>query len=175
MPEAVALVPQDTVNQIILAAVNAAGPKDPTNPELWDSAVMKNAKALAVKLSDRSPEAQAIQMLNGASKFVATILAVKKEQSSQRGLVLLKTKVSENYPLGVEPIRTERTDSDSGATNEFCKELRALTGHRVLIWMEHQSRGNKKFRIIQYVQDLGPDSEYDDEAGNALVQQYLAA
>lgn len=150
-------------NDIILAAVGMTGPmgEDITD---WNSRLKANAKKLSIMLGENSDVAKTISMIQDCKVFSGTILYVAKEPTSKRGFVGLKTKPSKFHEDGVETIRTEITENNPEA-NAFCKQLRTLHGHRVLVWVEMQASedATRKFRILQHVEDLGLDPEYDEE------------
>ncbi|ACL42349.1 hypothetical protein Achl_4398 (plasmid) [Pseudarthrobacter chlorophenolicus A6] len=168
-------MPLDTKerNDIILGAVSMTGPiaEGQTRSE-WDSQLKENAKSLALMLNDNSDVARTINMLSECKNFVGTILGVQKEASSTRGFVAIKTTESKFAPDGIETVRTERTDS-SAEVKAFASRLRTeLTGHRVLMWVEMQEIKNsagQKVRILQHVQDLGPDPDFDPEEGKRIT------
>lgn len=168
-------MPLDTKerNDIILGAVTMTGPvaEGQTQSE-WDSKLKTNAKSIALMLNDNSDVARTINMLAECKNFTGTILGVQKEASSTRGFVALKTVESKFSPDGIETVRTERTDSSAEA-KAFASRLRTeLTGHRVLVWVEMQEikgSAGQKVRILQHVQDLGEDPDFDPEEGKRIT------
>jgi hypothetical protein len=136
----------------------------------WDAKLKSNAKSLALMLNDNSDVARSINMLADCKNFTGTILGVQKEASSTRGFIALKTVESKFSPDGIEVARTERTDSSDEA-KAFASRLRTeLTGHRVLVWVEMQeTKGGQKVRILQHVQDLGLDPDFDPEEGKRIT------
>lgn len=158
-------------DQVILAAVNAAGPQnqsvnDDGNPDLgvWRANVESAAVQIAVMLGERSSIRKSVEAIADCKVFTATILKVSKEKTSSRGLVELKTKPSTHYPDGIETARTERTDSDLTAL-QFAKTLQGLVGHRVVVWVQLQVFGDSdhKVRVIKHVEDLGVDAAVEDD------------
>jgi hypothetical protein len=156
-------------NDIILGAVAMTGPVGESQSE-WDAKLKSNAKSLALMLNDNSDVARSINMLAECKNFTGTILGVQKEASSTRGFIALKTVESKFSPDGIEVARTERTDSSDEA-KAFASRLRTeLTGHRVLVWVEMQeTKGGQKVRILQHVQDLGLDPDFDPEEGKRIT------
>jgi hypothetical protein len=156
-------------NDIILGAVAMTGPVGESQSE-WDAKLKSNAKSLALMLNDNSDVARSINMLADCKNFTGTILGVQKEASSTRGFIALKTVESKFSPDGIEVARTERTDSSDEA-KAFASRLRTeLTGHRVLVWVEMQeTKGGQKVRILQHVQDLGLDPDFDPEEGKRIT------
>lgn len=95
-------------------------------------------------------------------KFVGVITEVKKEQSSQRGVITLHTgteQVRPGVPAGHEQVRTDRTDS-GGSGRALALKARSLIGHRVLVYVEVEEFIKKdktpgKARVLRHVEDLG--------------------
>lgn len=164
---------------IIVAAVNAAGPI-PKNEDgsldkyKWNQNVSTAAVDIAVLTSPHSPIAKRLAMLETCKKFVATIQGVRKEKTSTRGLVVVKAKPTARTPDGIEMARTERTDSNP-ETAAFANRLKTLEGHRVLMWIDMQDmRNGDKVRVLQHVEDLGLDEEYDAEEAKAVTEKKLS-
>jgi hypothetical protein len=117
---------------------------------------------------DRSPAVKALNGVTGPDTkvFTASVLDVVKEQSSTRGLVTLKTKVTDRNPDGTEKVRTERTDDPMGLA--MARKLKAVIGHRVVVFVEVEPIPNHpqghKVRVIRHFEDLGPDSELSQAA-----------
>ncbi|WP_422759091.1 hypothetical protein [Paenarthrobacter sp. C1] len=160
-------------NDIILGAVAMTGPVGDNQAE-WAARLKTNAKSLTLMLNDNSDVARSIAMLADCKNFTGTILGVQKEASSTRGFIAFKTAESKFNPDGIETARTERTDSDEEA-KAFASRLRnELTGHRVLVWIEMQETKNgQKVRILQHVQDLGPDPDFDPEEGKRITLEKM--
>jgi hypothetical protein len=154
---------QSEVNQIVLAAVSAAGPIDEEHPGEWDAKVQDAAARIAVMCSPTSSVSKTVQSVANAKVFAAQVVKITKEASSTRGLVTLKTKPSKFHEDGIEQARTERTDTASGLT--MARRIRSLVGHRVLLWVEVESiaDGASKVRVIRWVEDLGPVADSADE------------
>lgn len=109
-----------------------------------------------------------IQRLAQATRFPATLLAVSVEESSTRGVLLLR-----NVSGEIEPIRTDRGDSESGAA--MIERARQLAGRRVLIYKEMEplaSNPKNKARVVAHLMDLGPETESigEDEAKGHPLQ-----
>lgn len=152
-----------TRNNIILGAVSMAGPVGDSSSE-WDARVIANAKRLTTMLSDGSNVSKTIQTLDEAKKFVGTLVYVGKEQTSKRGFVVVKTGTDRDEH-GLETVRTEIVEGNE-SVKAFAKDLREnLVGHRVLLYVEMQTgkTPDKKFRILQHVDDLGVDSAITEE------------
>jgi hypothetical protein len=144
--------------QIVLAAVSAVGPTTEAPDETWSAQVArKSAEIYLLAYGDRSPAVRAINGVRNAKVFTGTILDVSKEATSTRGIVKLKTRPTSFHPDGIETARTERTDEPSGRV--MARALRAVTGHRVVIWVEVEdiNGGSGKVRMVRHFEDLGPD------------------
>ena len=151
---------QTAKNQVVIAAVNAAGPVG-DDAEGWKLRVLGLTGQLVALTSPGSDVMTLIDSINNSKVFAATLLEVTKEKSSTRGLLKLGTKVSEHTPDGVEQARTERTDTPVGLA--MARRCRALVGHRVLVWIDvQQMKGStNKVRVISHIEDLGLDEEGD--------------
>ncbi|MCC3292850.1 hypothetical protein [Arthrobacter sp. zg-Y1110] len=157
-------------NEIILAAVNMTGPVGEDLVD-WNTRLRANTKKLTILLGENSNLAKTIEMVQGCKVFSGTVLHVAKEASSKRGFVGLKTTPSKFNEDGVESVRTEITENNPEAL-EFCRQIRSLEGHRVLVWVEMQTNedATRKFRILQHIEDLGIDPDYDAAEGKALTK-----
>lgn len=168
-------MPLDTKerNDIILGAVAMTGPVGESQSE-WDAKLKANAKSLSLMLNDNSDVAKSINMLAECKNFVGIILGVQKEESSTRGFVALKTTPSKFNDEGIESVRTERTDSSEEAKAFASRLRRELVGHRVLVWVEMQeTKSGQKVRVLQHVQDLGLDPEFDAEEGKRITLEKM--
>jgi len=164
--------------QVILAAVAATGPDDGTDERglTWPQRVAETAGRITAMLDAHSEVSRAIGRLEMAKVFVATITDVRREASSTRALVTLKTKVSDRHPDGLETARSERTDDPLGLA--MARRLTALRGHRVMLWVElQQMQGNadRRVRIIRHVEDLGVDASMPAPASKASTATTSAA
>ncbi len=149
-------------NQIVIAALSAAGPVG-EDAEAWDGRVLELASQFTAMLAPTSTVSKIIDSVSNAKVFTGTVLAVKKEDTSTRGIVTLKTKVSEHSPDGTEQARTERTDTPLGLS--MARRVRALVGHRVVVWIDVQPIKNstKKSRVLVNIEDLGLDQGEEAE------------
>lgn len=146
-----------TRTSIIIAAAQAAGPD--TGDGNWGTKVEEKAASIAAMVSPHSPVSRLVNDMAEAKAFTGTVLDVKKEQSSTRALVTLKTRPSDHHPSGVESARTDRTDNPSGRA--LARRIRDLKGHRVMVWiaMEEIAGGGRKVRVLRHVEDLGVDTD----------------
>jgi hypothetical protein len=149
-------------------------------------AALSGGAALAGRgASDQAIEAQAARLLRMAGagarpaqrlarygddslvRFPAILLAVDDEASTSRGLLTLYTHPSKDYRDGIEPIRTDRRDSEGGGP--LIDRARQLLGRKVLVWkvmqeMTGEQKG-REVRICLHLSDLGaPEPEWLQEA-----------
>lgn len=144
---------------VISAAVIAAGPVG-EDRSAWQAQVQENAVNIAVMASDTSQIAKALASIENAKVFSGTVVSVKKETSSTRGVITLNTgtdRAKEGVAEGCEQVRTERTDNIMG--RNMALKMRDLIGHRVLVWVEVEeyNNGAGKVRVLKHVEDLGVD------------------
>jgi len=164
--------------QVILAAVAAAGPDNGPDERglTWPQRVAESAGRIAAMLDPHSEVSRAIGHLEMAKVFPATVVDVRREASSTRALVTLRTKVSDRHPDGLETARSERTDDPLGLV--MARRLASLKGHRVTLWVElQQMQGNadRRVRIIRHVEDLGPDASMPAPAPKASTTTSAAS
>lgn len=163
-----------TRTNIVAAAVVAAGPQG-DDPATWAAQVQSNAIEIALMAENDSDIAKVLDVIQGASDpnnkvakaFTGTVLTVKRESSSTRGLVTLHTgtdRVKEGVPEGAEQVRTERTDNPNGLA--MAKKMQMLKGHKVLVYVEIEefNGGAGKVRVLRHVRDLGVDPAYAENA-----------
>lgn len=163
--------------QIILAAISAAGMRD----DKWYARVVSNARDIALLTSEKSDLAKLVDGLvsDDVKVFPGTIIQVKKEPKSTRGVVYLHTgtdhviggtkRVPQDpftkapVPEGIEFMRTDRTDSEVGRS--LAVQCKTLIGHKVLVHMKMEVMDNgNKVRTLVGVVDQGLDPEYAEEA-----------
>jgi len=156
---------QSELNQIVLAAINTAGPVG-DDPGEWSGRVHFAAAQITAMCSPASSVAKVVGGVANAKVFSAIVRGITKEASSTRGLVTLQTQPSKFHPDGLEPARTERTDSAQGMA--MARRIRSLVGHRVLVWVEVEviNDGASKVRVVRWIEDLGAVPESSD--GDAI-------
>jgi len=138
---------------IVLAAIAAAGPAA-DDPESWSSRVAELSAMVAAMLTPQSDQMRRAAAVVASKVFTAELRSVRREMSSDRVVIELRTNPTKFHPDGVELARTERLDSGGRALARRCREL---VGHRVKVWVEVQeiSGGAKKVRVLQHIEDLG--------------------
>ncbi|MEU6757751.1 hypothetical protein [Streptomyces sp. NPDC046685] len=151
---------------LVIAAAQAAGPCGPGEEAAWQTRV----RALAVDLFVLGDVvARDIQRLGAATRFPATLLGVVTEDSSRRGVLLLRNVSGELEPA----IRTDRGDTDAGAA--MIARAESLVGRRVLVYKEMEALASNpmhKARVVVHLMDLGPETEPvgEDEAKRHVLQ-----
>ncbi|MEH0110587.1 hypothetical protein V6N00_12825 [Tersicoccus sp. MR15.9] len=140
--------------------------------EDWKHGLNRNLKQITVLLNDQSSASKIVDMIHNAKPVMGVLLYVTKEASSTRGFIGLKTRESKWAKDGIETARTERTDTSPEAL-EFCRQLRALIGHRVLVRIDMQEYDGGKLRVAQHVEDLGPAKDFDPAEGKELTMAKL--
>lgn len=140
-------------SQIIIAAITAVGPVE--DKASWQDRVIEKAAEITALINEKSLVAKTVDSVAVSKVFSAEVTGLTYEKSSTRGIVSLKTQPSKFHEDGIETARTERTDNPMGVA--MGKRLKALIGHRVMIWVEVEeiSGGAGKVRIVRHVQDLG--------------------
>jgi hypothetical protein len=140
---------------LVIAAAHAAAGKGAKNSD-----VVELIPSIAASMSEGSREWKAAAEVLGAAMFTATFVGFEVEDSSKRCLVQLNTgRPSKNYPDGIEPIRSHRTDNPQGRAMQ--RKLAALKpGDRVLIWkaMDEIADGQKA-RLLAHIQWIGHAEE----------------
>lgn len=149
-----------TRTQLILSAVGMTGPVG-DDPSQWQADVKRNLSSLVAMTAPQSVYSRQIEEVSAAKVFAATVLDVKKEGSSTRGVATLQGRPSKYAEDGVEQVRTDRTDTPEGLA--MARTLRGLKGHRVMLWVyleEFQGKsGHGKVRVVKHVEDLGEDRD----------------
>ncbi|MBT2478188.1 hypothetical protein [Streptomyces sp. ISL-94] len=151
---------------LVIAAAQAAGPCVAGEESAWQTRV----RALAVDLFVLGDVvARDIQRLGAATRFPATLLGVVTEDSSKRGVLLLRNVSGELEPA----IRTDRGDTDAGAA--MITRAQSLVGRRVLVYKEMEALASNpmhKARVVVHLMDLGLETESigEDEAKGHVLQ-----
>ena len=141
----------DMIPSVIAAAIAAAGPKG-TNEAAWRATVNDAIPHVVSMMGDGSRQWKIAEEVMGAAVFVATYVDHKVEESSTRVVVHIDTgKATKNYPDGIEPIRTHRTDNAQGRSMK--ERLDKLTkGDEIVVWKAMESMGDgadaNKVRVL---------------------------
>ncbi|MFB7649432.1 hypothetical protein ACFC0S_15755 [Streptomyces sp. NPDC056084] len=152
--------------ELTLAAARAVGPCPPGEEAAWTEQVRARAVSLYT-LADTV--GQDLARLDSAKQFTATLLSVRVEATSTRGLLVLRNTSGE-----LEHLRTDRGDSDAGRA--MIERARALVGHRLRVYrLNEQMSGNanRQVRTVVHLADHGPDNDPIHE--HAAKDNVLAA
>lgn len=111
--------------------------------------------------------------------FTGTLIHIDKELSSNRGLIVLKTRVHPKYnQVGQDILRSERLDGDEAqAARELMNSARTMFGHKVRVTVRFEpsendeERGN---RTLVAIESLGVDPEYDAQKSEFTISPRLA-
>ncbi|MGP5048049.1 hypothetical protein [Glutamicibacter ardleyensis] len=162
----------DREQQIIMSAIAASAnePNDPDNPLTAEERVIEKISQFSSMLNEKSKVVQKIRALNGQDgteiKHISgVVLGVRKEASSTRGILFLKTEPHERWnKRGIEIARTERMDS-SGLALKISRELRELVGHKIVATVEVRMAGDFKVRVLSHYTVTGRDPHFYSQAG----------
>lgn len=141
-----------TRTQVILAAVTSIPPDTEGD---WSTQVHLRAAQIAAMVSDSSSVARVVDGVGNAKVFTGEVVSVHKEASSTRGVVVLNTgtdRAHDGLPAGHEQVRTDRTDSPVGMA--MARMVRGLVGRRVVLWVELEGSGDRKFRVLRHVEPI---------------------
>jgi len=142
---------EDNIPMIIAAAVAAAGPRG-SNDAAWKAKINEAIPHIASMISEGSRQTKIAQEVLGASVFVAEYVRHEVEASSTRCVVWLNSgRPSRNYPDGIEPIRSHRTDNAQGrAMKERLDQLKP--GDEVVVWKALEEAGENKVRVLVHLE-----------------------
>lgn len=152
--------------ELTLAAARAVGPCPPGEEAAWTNQVRARAIHLYT-LADTV--GQDLQRLDAAKQFTATLLSLRLEDTSTRGVLVVRNTSGE-----LEQLRTDRGDSDAGRA--MIERARALVGHRLRVYrVNEQMAGNPKMQVrtVVHLTDYGPDTDPVHE--NSAKENVLAA
>ncbi|MFC8570813.1 hypothetical protein ACFUIW_34155 [Streptomyces sp. NPDC057245] len=138
--------------ELTLAAARAVGPCPPGEEAAWTDQVRARAIHLYT-LADTV--GQDLQRLDAAKQFTATLLSLRLEDTSTRGVLVVRNTSGE-----LEQLRTDRGDSDAGRA--MIERARALVGHRLRVYrVNEQMAGNPKMQVrtVVHLTDYGPDTD----------------
>jgi hypothetical protein len=159
------------IPSVIAAAVAAAGPMG-NNPGAWKGKVNNAIPAIAAMMHETTRQWKIAEEVLGASVFHATYVSHEIEDSSTRVVVLIDTgKATKNYPTGIEPIRSHRTDNAQG--RHMLERLNRLKpGQEIMVWKTMESMGEgvdaNKVRVLVHFEPL-PVKRTDSPGRGAAV------
>ena len=142
---------EEIIPSIIAAAVAAAGPKG-SNEGQWKAKINDAIPHIASMIHDGSRQWKIAEEVLGASVFVAAYVDHAVEESSTRVVVHIDTgKSTKNYPDGIEPIRSHRTDNAQGRSMK--ERLDKLSkGDDIVVWKALEAMGDgadaNKVRVL---------------------------
>jgi len=138
---------EDNIPMIIAAAVAAAGPRG-SNDAAWKAKINEAIPHIASMISEGSRQTKIAQEVLGASVFIAEYVRHEVESSSTRCVLWLNSgRPSRNYPDGIEPIRSHRTDNAQGrAMKERLDQLKP--GDEIVVWKALEEAGENKVRVL---------------------------
>lgn len=155
-----------TKAQAISLAFQLAG------PDAGEDAIAAQVKRILNATSVGSPvlyEFESFQKradtVEDTKVILGTLLLVDVEESSQRGVLFLKSdKKHERWNKdGKEHARTERIDG-KGVGLPILKDAGKLIGHKVALTVEVQVSDSGKNRVITRIADRGIDEAYNETA-----------
>lgn len=161
--EEIEITPQ--AKQAAMLAVMAAG--DASNDKAWRRRVQENiARFAALVRDDYGYWGREAQGIIDAQVFTAKYLSHELEETSKRLVLQIETKPSKRYPEGIEPIRTERTDTPPGIVMQ--KRVEALEpGQEIVVWKKMESTGDDtKVRVLVHMQPIRSRSGGEERASN---------
>ncbi|MFE7814500.1 hypothetical protein ACFU5P_21595 [Streptomyces sp. NPDC057433] len=144
--------------ELTLAAARAAGPCPPGGEAAWSERVRAQAVHLYTLADSVGLE---LQRLDAAKQFTATLLTVRVEATSTRGLLVVRNTSGE-----LEHLRTDRGDTDAGRA--MIERARTLVGHRLRVYrLNEQMASNAKLQVrtVVHLTDFGPDTDPVHEHG----------
>lgn len=141
----------DNVPMIIAAAIAAAGPRG-SNDAAWKAKVNEAIPHVVSMMGEGSRQTKIATEVLGASVFVAEYVRHELETSSTRCVVWLNSgRPSRNYPDGIEPIRSHRTDNAQGrAMKERLDQL--SPGDELVVWKALEEAGENKVRVLVHLE-----------------------
>ncbi|MFI8093799.1 hypothetical protein ACIF9R_36775 [Streptomyces sp. NPDC086080] len=152
--------------ELTLAAARAVGPCPPGAEADWTEQVRARAVHLYT-LADTV--GQDLRRLDSAKQFTATLLSVRVEATSTRGVLVLRNTSGE-----LERLRTDRGDSEAGRA--MIERARGLVGHRLRVYrLNEQMASNAKLQVrtVVHLADCGPDTDPIHE--NSAKENVLTA
>lgn len=159
-----------TSAQIVFAAMRMAGEASSyDSAEQWQGAVSYHVGQIAHLMSEDTI-ARIPQVVLGArdksdetSKcFTGTLVGLKREETSNRVVLKLRTRTSDRNPEGIDYVRTEPLWSPAGA--DIAQRLKGVKGHRLLIYVDMQRmKDGNRVRVLSAFVDLGTENTTEEE------------
>lgn len=145
---------------IIAAAAAMTGPND--HPD-FNAEMLMNIREVATMARDWKYRDTVNELLSeDTAPFAAVIRGFEFHENSQRYVIQLESKDSDGPKL--EYINTNRADSDPSVDVMMEIIEDQLLGNNALIYKLVETKGDKKYRSLGHVKNLGPgaESEYTD-------------
>lgn len=141
----------DNVTMIIAAAIASAGPRG-SNDAAWKAKVNDAIPHIVSMIGEGSRQTKIATEVLGAAVFTAEYVRHEVEESSTRCVVWLNSgRPSRNYPDGIEPIRSHRTDNAQGRSmKERLDQL--STGDQLVVWKALEEAGENKVRVLVHLE-----------------------
>lgn len=147
------LKPSDVIPGIIAAAVAAAGPIG-NNEGAWKAKVNAAIPHITSMLNDGSRQWKTALEVLEAHVFTGQYVRHEIEESSTRVMLYVDVgRPSDNFPDGIESIRTHRTDNRAG--KDMLARLEKLSpGDELVLWraMESIEGTNKSVRTLVHLE-----------------------
>jgi hypothetical protein len=147
---------EERATAVVAAAIAAAGQVQGTNTYAWKQKVDTLITEIGLMMQDESA-----QMKRAALTLKAKVIwdvewmGYTYEPSSTRCLAHIKGKPSKWYKDGVEPLRTQRTDTDEGKRQRELLDTIPV-GARVIVWKIDEPMGTdgETVRVIGRIEVL---------------------
>jgi hypothetical protein len=156
------MIAVDSVDSLVVAAAQAAGPCPPGEEAAWG----RRVQGLVLDLHLIGQQArQDIARLEAAATFAALIEKVEIEESSRRGLVTLRLPSVES-----EQIRTEQEGTDRGRA--LIERARSLTGRWALVYRYNERKSGQRaqsVRMLAHLLDLGGEGAVPATTAKKIV------
>jgi hypothetical protein len=152
--------------QVVIAAATIAGPAGTA------SDVQEHIKRIAGYLQPGSSVQYAFTELDKQAAvttetkvLMGTLLGLGKETTSNRGIVIFRTKEHEEYAIeGKELLRTEIASGTGSTGSDHLNALKNLVGHKLRVsFAIEKMPNNRNVRVLRGYADLGVDADYDFE------------
>lgn len=147
------LKPDEVIPSIIAAAIAAAGPMGAHEGQ-WKAKVNRAIPHITSMLNDGSRQWKTALEVLEASVFTGQYVRHEIEESSTRVMLYVDVgRPSENFPDGIESIRSHRTDNAAG--RDMLSRLEKLeSGDELVLWrsMEKIEGTNKSVRTLVHME-----------------------
>jgi hypothetical protein len=133
---------EERATAVVAAAIAAAGQVQGTNTYAWKMKVDTLITEIGLMMQDESSQMKrAVLTLKAKVIWDVEWLGYTYEASSTRCLAHIKGKPSKWYKDGVEPLRTQRTDTEEGKRQRELLDSIPV-GSRVIVWKIDEPMGS---------------------------------